>query len=65
MTRLILSGLNGLTVSLLLAHGKIRFSHDDVHILNSCIPDEKYKLIQDFGQGQKYWSDLVILTLLF
>ena len=29
---------------------------------HSCIPDEKIQ-IQDFGQGQKYWSDPVVLTL--
>ena len=26
---------------------------------------EKYKLIQGLGQGQKYWSDPDVLTLLF
>ena len=31
----------------------------------SCIPDEKYKLIQGVGQGQKYCSDPDALTLLF
>ena len=37
------------------------------HVINNVLAYlmKKYKLVQGFGQGQKYWSDPDGLTLLF